>query len=112
MIFTVFRSRLRDDAREYSRVAREMETLARQMPGFVSFKTFAHPDGERCSIVEFADWQSHNAWAKHPRHVEAQRRGRDEFYDEYSIAVAEVKRAYDFSRDEIAHRKNDEKSGD
>jgi heme-degrading monooxygenase HmoA len=74
-----------------------METAARMMQGFVSFKTFQAPDGERCSIVEFADWESHQAWAQHPRHREAQIQGREKFYSEYSIAVAEVKHAYDFT---------------
>lgn len=100
MILTIFRSRLRPDANEYSRVAHEMETLARTMPGFISIKTFAHADGERCSVVEFADWESHNAWAKHPRHREAQQQGRDEFYSEYSITVAEEVRSYNFEKED------------
>jgi heme-degrading monooxygenase HmoA len=100
MIVTIFRSRLRPDASEYSTVAREMLELAQAMPGFVSFKTFAHADGERCSIVLFADWGSHNAWAKHPRHIEAQQQGREEFYSEYSITVAEVARSYEFNQNE------------
>jgi heme-degrading monooxygenase HmoA len=100
MIITIFRSRLRLDANEYATVAREMLELAQLMPGFVSFKTFRHDDGERCSVVEFADWESHNAWARHPRHIEAQRQGRDEFYSEYSITVAEVARVYGFNQNE------------
>ncbi len=100
MILTIFRSRLRPDANEYSRVAHEMETLARTMPGFISIKTFQHADGERCSIVQFADWESHNAWAKHPRHIEAQQQGRNEFYSEYSITVAEVTRSYEWNQNE------------
>lgn len=99
MILTIFRSRLRPGAIEYSNVAREVLELAQAMPGFVSFKTFAHADGERCSVVLFEDWQSHNAWAKHPRHIEAQWQGREEFYIEYSITVAEVARAYGFQKD-------------
>lgn len=89
MILTIFRSRLHPDASDYPAVAREMR-------GFVSFKTFSHPDGERCSVVEFADWDSHHAWAKHPRHIEAQQQGREEFYVGFSITVAEVVRAYEF----------------
>lgn len=98
MILTIFRSRLHPDASDYPAVAREMLELAREMRGFVSFKTFSHPDGERCSVVEFADWDSHHAWAKHPRHIEAQRQGREEFYAGFSITVAEVARAYEFRR--------------
>jgi heme-degrading monooxygenase HmoA len=101
MILTIFRSRLRSGAHEYSNVAKEMLDLAQAMPGFVSFKTFSHADGERCSVVLFFDWESHNAWANHPRHTEVQRQGREEFYSEYSISVAEVAHAYDFHNEQV-----------
>ena len=100
MVVTIFRSRLRADAPDYPSVAQKMLDLAREMPGFVSFKTFHNPDGERCSIVEFADWQSHNNWAAHPHHRQAQQQGRNDFYSEYSITVAEVARSSNFHDDE------------
>ena len=101
LLVTIFRSRLRPEHHEeYALWAQEMEETARQMPGFVSFKTFRADDGERCSIVEFADEASQLAWARHPRHREAQKLGREKFYAEFSIRVGEVVRSYRFSDDE------------
>lgn len=98
MIVTVFRNRLRADAHpEYGDVAARMATLARAMPGFVSSKTFTADDGERCTIVEFADEASHRAWAQHGEHAQAKARGRQAFYSEYSLQVCEVKRESRFS---------------
>lgn len=99
MILTVFRSRLRTDAEAlgYHAVADEMERQARAMPGFVEFKTFTADDGERVSIVAFDGVESHNNWRDHPDHGAAQRRGREEFYAEYRITVAEVLRAHSFT---------------
>ena len=91
MILTVFRSRLRagvDDA--YQSVAAEMSELARAMEGFVDESYYESSSGERVTIVRFADRASHDAWAAHPRHREAQRRGREEFYTFYNITVAVV----------------------
>jgi heme-degrading monooxygenase HmoA len=100
MIVTIFRSRLRSEhSEEYALWAREMDELAAQMPGFLSIKTFRANDGERCSVVEFADWESHQAWAQHPRHREAQKLGREKFYAEFSIRVGEVTRSYGFKQD-------------
>lgn len=97
MIITIFRSRLREEHRiEYSIVATEMEQLARSMPGFVSFKTFAAEDGERCSVVEFDSWELHDAWARHPQHRVAQGLGRTQFYRTFAISVAEVVRSRTF----------------
>lgn len=99
IILTVFRSRLRSDAeaRGYPAVADEMERQARAFPGFRDFKTFTAEDGERVSFVVFDDIESHDRWRDHPDHRTAQRRGREEFYSEYRITVAEVLREYSFT---------------
>lgn len=89
-IVTVFRSRLRPGVElEYDRVARDMSVLVHQMEGFVDEKFFTSSDGERVTIVRFADQASHRAWAEQPDHVRAQQRGRSEFYSWYDISVAE-----------------------
>jgi heme-degrading monooxygenase HmoA len=90
-IVTVFRNRLRDDhAADYAALAPHILELATAMPGFVEAKTFAAPDGERVTVVTFADQASHEAWRDHPEHRAAQRRGIAEFYAEYSIQVATI----------------------
>lgn len=93
-ILTVFRSRLRDDANDngYGPEADATEATARAMPGFVEFKSYAAPDGERVSIVVFDSWDTHQAWAAHPDHRAAQLRGRSDYYADYRITVTEVTR--------------------
>ncbi|MDE2362229.1 MAG: antibiotic biosynthesis monooxygenase [Hyphomicrobiales bacterium] len=93
MIVTVFRSRLKPEAHDdYYPMAERMSELARKMPGYVSHKVFTADDGERVTIVEFADEESHRAWAQHPEHRAAQATGRRDFYSEYKLQVCEVKR--------------------
>lgn len=90
-IVTVFRNRLRDGAEDaYGALAPHIADLAQSMDGFVDAKTFTAPDGERVTIVTFADEASHNAWRDHSEHRDAQRRGINEFYSAYSIQVATV----------------------
>ena len=88
-VVTVFRSRLRPDAAPgYDDEGDEVLELARRQPGFVDFKSFRAEDGEKVSIVTFADRASHDAWRHHARHVEAQRRGRDGWYAAYAVQVS------------------------
>ena len=95
MILTIFRSRLRPEhLAEYEAMAKRMDDLAKTMPGFVSIKTFAAPDGERFSLVEFDSEESHHAWRQHPAHREAQRLGRERFYSDFQIQVCRVERAH------------------
>lgn len=93
MPVTIFRNRINPDhAEEYYPLADEIAALADAMPGFVSRKTFTAEDGERVTIVEFADDDSHMAWAHHPRHREAQKAGRERLYVEYELIICDVRR--------------------
>jgi heme-degrading monooxygenase HmoA len=97
-VVTVFRSRLHPSAvDEYEPLALEMSELARQMPGYVDHKTFVADDGERVTLVTFDSAEHQKAWRTHPRHLEAQRIGRDRFYSDYSLQVAECTSARGFT---------------
>jgi maleylpyruvate isomerase len=96
---TIFRSRLRQEAvQSYGSVAERIAEVARAMPGFVEIKTFTADDGERVSLVTFASAEEHEAWRVHPEHRAAQRRGREEFYQDYLIQVCQVTSERSFTR--------------
>jgi heme-degrading monooxygenase HmoA len=93
MLITVFRSRLNQETvEEYPRWATRMSALAAAMPGYISHKGFAAPDGERVTIVEFASEEELREWATHPEHVEAKRKGREAFFSDYRVQVCTVLR--------------------
>jgi len=103
-IVSVFRSRLRPGVdEEYQRVADEMSRLVRSMDGFIDEQFYTSPDGERVTIVRFADRDAQRAWASEPAHAAAQRRGREEFYAWYDISVAEQTYARTFDGPEPSH---------
>lgn len=97
VVLTVFRSRLREGVGlEYEKVAQEMSSAVAMMDGFIDQKFYVASDGERVTIVRFRDLESQKRWAEHPSHREAQRRGREEFYTWYDIAVTEVQSSREF----------------
>lgn len=101
-VVTVFRNRLREDARgAYVDELAVVAELARSMPGFIETKTFVADDGERATVVTFADPESHRGWREHPRHREAMRHGVSDYYEEYSIAVGTTSYASAFRRDDV-----------
>ena len=98
MPIVVFRSRLRaGDITEFQSLAERMYGLAQTMPGFVSYKVFVAADDERCSIIEFDTSEHLEAWRRHPEHIDAMGRGRDAFYEEYSLRVCEIVRESGFA---------------
>jgi heme-degrading monooxygenase HmoA len=97
-VVTVFRSRLRPDAVAYADDAAQVAALARTMPGYVEHKAFTAGDGERVTLVTFADRASHDAWRDHPEHRAAKRRGIADYYESYSIQVGATDYASAFPR--------------
>jgi heme-degrading monooxygenase HmoA len=102
-VITIVLSRLREDgAAEYFEHAERMSELVRTMPGYLEHKIFVAEDGERVTLVTFADAESHNAWRTHPEHRAAQKAGREGYYRQYSIAFGTVERAHAWVRPEEA----------
>jgi heme-degrading monooxygenase HmoA len=97
MVIVVFRSRLRSEiSSDFQDLANRMLEIAESMPGFISYDVYVSPDEERSSIIKFESLETCGAWRTHPEHLEAQRRGRDEFYSEYSVWVTESVRENHF----------------
>jgi len=100
MIVAIFRARVRaDNASEYYALADEMGAIAREMPGFISWKGYFSEDGERVSIHEWETPEALEAWRTHPEHLRIQERGRQDFYDEYTLYVMDEPRTSHFRRD-------------
>jgi heme-degrading monooxygenase HmoA len=97
MVLTIFRSRLKpENTKEYYEWATRMSALAKTMPGYISHKGFVAEDGERVTIVEFADEASQENWRKNETHVGAQQKGRKDFYTEYKLQICKVERESSF----------------
>jgi heme-degrading monooxygenase HmoA len=99
MVVVVFRSRLSAEAGDdYSEMAEEMLATAKEMPGFVEFKSFKADDGERVSLVYWQDHETMAAWRSHPRHRIAQGNGRAKWYAYFRLEVADIVRETKFER--------------
>lgn len=105
MVVVIFRSKLREpgDPEYAERFGRLLE-LARAVPGFVSLRRYGGEDGERLALVEFESEEAVLEWRRHPEHMEAQRLGRERFYEWYDLTVCTPTRAYSFDRGERTER--------
>ena len=95
----IFTSRRAAEHEGYGEMADRMVELAREQPGFLGIESVREgPIG-----ITVSYWDSLEAidgWRKHVEHREAQRLGRDAWYDEYSVRVARVERSRSFERAE------------
>jgi len=87
MYLVVFRNRKRAgiDQQAYAEQAEAMEVLARQQPGFLSFKSYTADDGEVVALSEWQDEASARGWGRVAEHRMAQADGRARWYAEYTL---------------------------
>ena len=84
---------------EYARMAADMEALVRGQPGFVRMTSVRDPDSrEGITVAWFRDEDAVRQWREQAEHLLAQRRGREDFYEQYEVTVATVEREYRWHR--------------
>jgi heme-degrading monooxygenase HmoA len=100
MVIALFRTKLREDAdpSAYEKLGLRMYEIVSKMPGFVSLTDLPLADRESLALATFESEEALEAWRRHPEHIEAQRAGRERFYDTYEIKVCQLLRQYDWSR--------------
>ena len=75
-------------------MAARMVELAQTMPGYLGIEAARNADGFGITV---SYWESEEAianWKKNAEHLEAQRRGRAEWYSQFEVRVAKVERSY------------------
>lgn len=86
------------DAEGYARAAAEMEAEVARAPGYIAHDSVSSEDGRGITISYWTDAASVAAWRAHARHAEVRAEGRKSWYDHYRLIVAEVDRAYDWTK--------------
>jgi heme-degrading monooxygenase HmoA len=96
----IFASVRRDgDDPDYAATAARMVALAKTMPGYLGIESVHDPASrEGITVSYWRDLDSITAWKAQVDHAEAQRHGRERWYDRYALRVARVEREYDFTR--------------
>jgi heme-degrading monooxygenase HmoA len=84
-------------AEEYSTLGAQMYELVSNLAGFVSADFFSGDDGYELTVARFESLDALSAWRTLAAHVEAQRRGHEEFYASVSVQVCELVREHAWS---------------
>lgn len=92
VIFTSIRTEQDDEG--YHAMAEEMVDLARKQKGFLGVESARNEMGITVSYWE--SLEDIKAWKKNERHLVAQKRGREKWYNAYTTRICKVERAYSF----------------
>jgi heme-degrading monooxygenase HmoA len=96
MKVVLFHIRTREDINEadYQRTFERMVEIVSAMPGFRGIDGFTGEDGRELAVVWFDSDEALAGWKRQPEHLDAQEKGRKEFFSAYEVTVAEVDRRY------------------
>ncbi|MFF9644957.1 antibiotic biosynthesis monooxygenase family protein [Kitasatospora aureofaciens] len=82
------------DQSGYSETDARVKELVRDIPGYLGMDYAQSPDGPAVTVGYFRDAEALTAWRTDVEHRAAQQRGRAEWYQRYSLHVAEVERSH------------------
>ncbi len=86
-----------EDTDGYAEMAEKMEELAKQQPGYLGFE---HARNDLAITISY--WESLEAiknWKANLDHLEAQKLGKERWYQWYKTRICKVEREYEFSRE-------------
>ena len=102
-IAVIFTSRLSGhDAAGYAKAADVMEHLAAAQPGYLGHDSARGGDGLGLTISYWLDETSARAWHDHPEHTAIREAGRDRWYRDFTVHIAQVSRSYGWTKTEDA----------
>jgi glutathione S-transferase len=82
----------------YDEMAARMVELASRQPGYRGIESVRGADGRGITVAYFDSDEHARGWKQHPEHLEAQRLGRERWYESYELRIATVERQYGWSR--------------
>jgi heme-degrading monooxygenase HmoA len=80
----------------YNDTAVKMVSLAFGQPGFLGVESVRDQDGLGITVSYWKDKKSIHAWKNNAAHRQAQKFGKDKWYQSYRIRVAKVDKDYGF----------------
>lgn len=92
----IFASKQTDVAEGYAEVAVRMVELAAQQPGFLGVDSARENIG--ITVSYWRDIDAIKAWKAQAEHKQAQRKGKLNWYQHFTMRIAKVEREYDFTR--------------
>ncbi|WP_299365088.1 antibiotic biosynthesis monooxygenase [Winogradskyella sp.] len=98
----IFTSTLTENTKGYSEMATEMENLAKEQKGYLgidsarSDASTAHSSGVGITVSYWESLDAIKNWKANSKHLFAQQKGRDQWYNWYNVRICKVEKEYEF----------------
>lgn len=92
----IFTSTRRQDNEGYAETAERLRQLASQQPGFLGMESVRDASGKGITVSYWKNRASIEAWRNHAAHAETRARGRQQWYECYSVCICKIEKEYGF----------------
>ena len=82
------------DHTEHTEMYKRMVEIAESYEGYIGIEPARNPDGSGVAVIYWKDLATIQAFARHPKHVVAKKKGREIWYTNYLIRICKVERDY------------------
>jgi heme-degrading monooxygenase HmoA len=82
----------------YGETSDRMDELVREVPGYLGHESARTPGGLGITVSYFRDVAAIEQWRAVGEHRAAQKQGRAEWYEQYTVHVAKVERSHGYAR--------------
>lgn len=99
----IFTSTQKEDIEGYAEMAIKMEELAKQQSGFLGMDSARNKTSTALGAgigITVSYWESLEAiknWKQQSEHLQAQLKGRQDWYSWYNVRICKVEREYEFN---------------
>ncbi|MFF4274095.1 antibiotic biosynthesis monooxygenase family protein [Streptomyces sp. NPDC001536] len=94
-VFTTVRTQVQSG---FSETDAHLEELVKNLPGYLGMDHAQTPGGLGITVSYFRDADALRQWRTTAEHRAAQKRGRADWYESYTLHVAKVERSRGFTR--------------
>jgi heme-degrading monooxygenase HmoA len=82
------------DHTEHTKMYKRMVEIAEGYEGYIGIEPARNPDGSGVAVIYWKDLETIEAFARHPEHLIAKKKGREIWYSHYLIRICKVERSY------------------
>jgi len=90
----IFISKLKENTSGYDNMQERMATLSKEQEGFMGMDSCQDEIG--ITICYWKDLESIKKWKNNLEHQEAQKLGREVWYEKYSVKICKIEKEYQF----------------
>jgi heme-degrading monooxygenase HmoA len=96
----IFTSIQTSQTRGYKQAAQLMEELAQNMPGYLGIEGARNSqgDGQGITVSYWATLEDIARWRAQAEHQGAQRMGKSDWYEKYTVRICKVEREYSYEK--------------